>query len=90
MNAITFSNAMVGTVGAYAEVVAEQARTIEQLQIAIRDLSKTKPPPPLPVQVTAVIDAALEVLMETTDTGTAGKLAKLGEVMREFERWSVK
>jgi len=30
MNPITFSNAMVGTVAAYAEVVAEQARTIEQ------------------------------------------------------------
>lgn len=58
----TFSNAMVATVGAYAEIVAEQARVIEQLQAALRQQPKgLQPAPGSPAQ--AVIDAARAVVV---------------------------
>lgn len=86
MNPITFSNAMVGAVGAYAEVVAEQARIIEQLQAALRQPRPTKPTPAPGSPAQAVIDVARELLMQTTDTGIAGHMAKLGGALAAFDR----
>lgn len=39
----TFSNAMVATVGAYAEVVAEMAKRIEYLEATLRTVASSPP-----------------------------------------------
>lgn len=87
----TFSNAMVATVGAYAEVVAEQARVIEQLQAALRQQPKgPSPAPGSPAQ--AVIMAARMLVLHRQDTElnatpfVARMVADLAEALAAFDK----
>jgi methyl-accepting chemotaxis protein len=42
MRPITFSNAIVATVSAYAEALSEQAQLVEQMQAALKQAAQTK------------------------------------------------
>lgn len=65
MKIATFNNTVVGMVSAYAEVLAEQAQMIDQLQEALRQAAKNKQPPveSNPSQYQALTQAAKTVIL---------------------------
>ncbi len=68
MTPTAFSNAMVATVGAYAEIVAEQKATIDQLTAALQQKAAAKKPlstVSFQCQVDGVIAAARKAVANT-------------------------
>jgi len=82
----TFSNAMVATVGAYAEVVAEQARVIEQMQAALRQPRPTTPRPAPGSPAEAVIEQVRVLVRQSAPEDVAAHIVKLAGALAAFDR----
>lgn len=71
----TFSNAMVATVGAYAEALAELAAQNEQLQTALR-VTAAQTPMPVPSAVKHLAEQVTALLDEVNLLDPDNRLAK--------------
>ena len=84
----TFSNAMVASVGAYAEAVAELTAQNEQLQAALRSASTAaEATNRLTEQVSALVDEARQVNLDgKLDPVLARRVRAISDVLDALKR----